>query len=210
MDALRLRPAIVAGYDWGGRAACVAAALRPDRVRGLVSIGGYNVQDIASAGVPLVPEQEHRFWYQYYLHGERGALGLASDRRAFCRLLWRLWSPTWDFGEPTFERSAASFDNPDFVEVVVHSYRHRFGLAADDPAYSEIERALAGKPVIRPSTIVLHGGSDGVDPAEMAEKNLDRFDSLLRRTVSPGIGHNVPQESPGTVAEAVWELASRT
>ncbi|HUZ64916.1 MAG TPA: alpha/beta hydrolase, partial [Acetobacteraceae bacterium] len=135
LDALGIPRAVLAGYDWGGRAACIVAALWPERVSGLVSIGGYNIQDIAGSAVPLAPEQEYRFWYQYYFHSERGRAALQADRRGVCRLLWRLWSPAWNFDETTFARSAASFDNPDFVDVVVHSYRHRFGYAAGDPAY---------------------------------------------------------------------------
>ena len=128
LDALRIERAIVAGYDWGGRAACVVSALWPERVRGLVSVNGYNLQDIARSAQPAAPEKEYRLWYQYYFHGERGRAGLAAHRRDLCRLLWRLWSPDWDFADADFERSAPSFDNPDFVDVVIHSYRHRFAL----------------------------------------------------------------------------------
>src|SRR5262245_35179319 len=133
LDALALPSAMLAGYDWGGRAACIVAALWPARVRGLVTCGGYNIQDVAGAAAPQPPEQEHRLWYQYYFHTERGRAGLAANRRALARLLWRLWSPNWEFDDATFERSAASFDNPDFVEVVIHSYRVRFGYAPGDP-----------------------------------------------------------------------------
>ncbi len=209
MDALALRPAVLAGYDWGGRAACVVAALWPDRVRGLVSVGGYNIQDIAGSVVPAAPEQEHRYWYQYYLHGERGRAGLAADRRAFCRLLWRLWSPSWAFDDATFERTAASFDNPDFVDVVVQSYRHRFGYASGDPALEPIEQRLAQQPVITVPTMVLHGDDDGVGPAPMSERHARHFTGPYVRQVVPGAGHNLPQEAPGSFALAVLGLLSQ-
>src|SRR5436309_14102256 len=143
MDALGLENAALAGYDWGGRAACIVAALWPERARCLVSQSGYNIQDIGAAAEPLPPEQEYRYWYQYYFNTERGRAGLAKNRRALARLLWRLWSPNWQFDEATFERTAQSFDNPDFVDVSVHSYRVRYGYAAGDPAVEDIERRLA-------------------------------------------------------------------
>ncbi len=207
MDALSIPSAVLAGYDWGGRAACVVAALWPDRVRGLVSGGaGYNIQDIARSGEPAAPEAEHRFWYQYYFHSERGRAGLAADRRALCRLLWRLWSPTWSFDEETFARSAVAFDNPDFVETVIHSYRHRFGLAAGDPVYAEIERHLATQPVIATPTIVLQGGDDGVDPPSPADSADGLFTGPYERLVIPGAGHNLPQEAPEAFADAVLAI----
>lgn len=209
LDALALGPAVLAGYDWGGRAACVVAALWPERARGLVSVGGYNIQDIAASAVPAAPEQEHRYWYQYYLHGERGRAGLAADRRAFCRLLWRLWSPGWTFDDETFERSAASFDNPDFVDVVVHSYRHRFGLAPGDPALAGIEQQLARRPAIAVPTVVLHGGDDGVGPAAESEGHARHFTGPYTRQVVPGAGHNLPQEAPGSFALAMLGLLNR-
>ena len=206
MDALALPKAVLAGYDWGGRAACVVAALWPERVRGLVTVGGYNIQDIAGFAVPQSPEKEHRLWYQYYFHGERGRAGLAANRRALCKLLWRLWSPSWRFDAETFERTAASFDNPDFVDVVVHSYRHRFGLAPGDRAREEIERRLALQPAIGAPSVVLHGGDDGVDPAEASEGDQAHFSGLYSRRVLDGVGHNLPQEAPEAVVEAVLSL----
>ncbi len=143
MDALALPQAVLAGYDWGGRAACVVAALWPERCAGLLSFNSYNIQHIDRAMLPDTPENEQRLWYQYYFHSERGRAGLARDRRALCRLLWRTWSPTWSFDDATYARSAAAFDNPDFVDVVIHSYRHRFGLVAGDPALADIEARLA-------------------------------------------------------------------
>jgi len=209
LDALALGPAILGGYDWGGRAACVVAALWPERARGLVTVGGYNIQDIAASAVPDAPEQEHRYWYQYYLHAERGRAGLAADRRAFCRLLWRLWSPGWVFDDATFERTASSFDNPDFVDVAVHSYRHRFGLAPGDPAVAEIEQRLAQRPAITVPTVVLHGGDDGVGPAAQSEGHARHFTGPYTRQVVPGAGHNLPQEAPGSFALAVLGLLNR-
>jgi pimeloyl-ACP methyl ester carboxylesterase len=209
LDALALPDAVLAGYDWGGRAACIVAALWPERVRGLVSGCGYNLQDIPGSVAPADPEQEHRYWYQYYFHGERGRAGLEANRRALCRLLWRLWSPSWRFDDATFERSAASFDNPDFVAVVVQSYRHRFGYAAGDPALEAIEQRLVAQPAITVPTIVLHGDDDGVHPAEGSAAHARHFTGPYRRLVLPGIGHNIPQEAPAAVAESVRDLAKR-
>ncbi|MBL6615819.1 MAG: alpha/beta fold hydrolase, partial [Reyranella sp.] len=143
MEKLGIRRAALAGYDWGGRAACIVAALKPERVRCLVSCTGYNIQNIAASGEPAAAAQEHRFWYQYYFHTERGRTGLSKNRRDICRLLWKLWSPEWSFDDATFETTAASFDNPDFVEVVIQSYRHRYGYAEGDPALNGIEADLA-------------------------------------------------------------------
>ena len=155
MDALKIKRAALAGYDWGGRAACVVAALWPERARCLVSIGGYNVLNVASSGKPAPPVQEYRLWYQWYFSTERGRAGLKANRRELCKLLWQLWSPNWRFDDATFERTAASFDNPDFVEVVIHSYRHRFGWAPGDPGLEAIEERLAAMPHIGVPTIVL-------------------------------------------------------
>lgn len=205
MDALGLREAVLAGYDWGGRGACIAAALWPERVRGLVSVTGYNIQDIAGSVRPLAAEAEHRLWYQHYFHTARGEAGLRERRRDLCRLLWRLWSPGWMFDDATFERSAAAFDNPDFVDVVIQSYRHRFGYAAGDPALEEIERALAGRPSIGVPSVVLHGGYDGVTPA-VGSEDLSRFTGPIRREVVPGVGHNLPQEAPAAMVRAVLDV----
>ncbi len=207
LDALHIDTAVLAGYDWGGRAACVVAALWPQRVLGLVSVGGYNIQDIARAQQPLPPELEHRFWYQYYFHGERGRAGLEKYRRELCRLLWRLWSPDWRFEDVVYARSAAAFDNADFVDVVVHSYRHRFGLVPGDPDCEEAERRLAALPAITVPTIALHGGSDGVTPAAASERHQRHFGAAYERRVLPGIGHNLPQEAPREFADAVLALA---
>lgn len=196
MDAMGIRQALLAGYDWGGRAACIVAALWPGRVRGLVSGNGYNIQDIAGAARPAAAEQEARYWYQWYLHTPRGAAGLAADRRGFCRLLWRMWSPGWRFTEAEFARTAESFDNPDFVATVVQSYRHRHGAAPGDPAFEEIERRLAEGPPIRVPAVVLHGAEDGVDPPGNSEGCARRFAGPFRREVVAGAGHFLPRETP--------------
>ena len=208
LDALGIRRAVLAGYDWGGRAACIVAALWPERVAGLVTCGGYNVQDIPHAMRPAAPEAEQRLWYQYYLHNERGRAGLAQDRRAFCRLLWRLWSPSWRFDDPTFERSAAAFDNPDFVDVVTQSYRHRFGLAPGDPAALAVERRLETQPAITVPTIALHGADDGVSPPDSSADDGRHFTGRYERRVVPGAGHNLPQEAPEAIVAAVLTLVS--
>ena len=207
MDALGVDRAIVAGYDWGGRAACILAALWPGRVHGLVSCGGYNIQDIAAATTPQAPEREAALWYQYYFHSERGRAGLEQHRRALCRLLWRQWSPTWRFDDATYERTAASFDNPDFVAVVIQSYRHRYGLAPGDPALEDIERRLAARPVITVPTIVLHGTDNGVSHPASSEHHQRFFKGPYERRLIPGSGHNVPQEAPREFADAVLRLS---
>lgn len=206
MDALQVPRAVLAGYDWGGRAACVVAALWPGRCAGLVSYNNYNIQDIARAMQPDMPENELRLWYQYYFHSARGRAGLAKDRRAFCRLLWRLWSPTWKFDDATFERSAAAFDNADFVDVVVHSYRHRFALVPGDPAYAEIERRLAAQPAIAVPAITFDGADDGVRDPAPAQAHARFFAGPRSHRIVPGVGHNMPQEAPRVFADAVLEL----
>ncbi|GAB3769391.1 alpha/beta hydrolase [Ramlibacter monticola] len=206
LDALRVPRAVLAGYDWGGRAACVVAALWPDRCAGLVSYNSYNLQHIARAMEPDTPANEHRLWYQYYFHSERGRAGLAQHRRALTRLLWQLWSPSWRFDDASFERSAAAFDNPDFVEVVIHSYRHRFGLVPGDPAYAAIERQLAAQPPIAVPTISFDGGDDGVREPAPAEAFAHRFTGARSHRIVPGVGHNMPQEVPRVFADAVLEL----
>jgi pimeloyl-ACP methyl ester carboxylesterase len=206
MDALALPSAVLAGFDWGGRAACVAAALWPDRVRGLVSANGYNIQDIAGSVVPAAPEQEHRLWYQYYFHTERGRAGLQTNRRELCKLLWQLWSPNWKFDDATYARTADSFDNPDFVDVVIHSYRHRFGYAPGDPAYDIFERQLAERPPIAVPTIVLHGGDDGIARQANAAAQPRFFTGPYQYRLIPVIGHDVPQEAPRETAAALLEL----
>ena len=207
MDATGVQRAALAGYDWGGRAACIVAALWPERVRALVTAEGYNIQDIAAAARPAPPEVEHRLWYQYYFHTQRGRDGLEANRFEYCKLLWRQWSPTWRFDEASYAASAASFENPDFVDVVIHSYRHRFGYVAGDPALEDIERRLAARPAIGVPTISLCGGDDGVaGPARGADRHAARFSGRYERRVLPDVGHNVPQEAPEATVGAVLEL----
>jgi pimeloyl-ACP methyl ester carboxylesterase len=210
MDALAIERAVLAGYDWGGRAACIVAALFPERVRGLVTGNGYNIQDIAGSAAPASPEQERRYWYQYYFHSERGRAGLEQDRRTFCKLLWQLWSPNWNFDDATYERSAAAFDNPDFVAVTIQSYRHRYGYADGDPALEEIERKLAAQPKITVPTIALQGEADGVGPPALSEHHARFFSGSYSYHVLPRIGHNPPREAPQEVARSILELTRAT
>jgi len=206
MDALSIDRAVLAGYDWGGRGACIMAALWPERVRGLVTVNAYNIQNIPGAGKPTAPAQEHRLWYQWYFQMERGRAGIEANRRDLCRLLWRLWSPHWSFDDATFERSAASFDNPDFVAVTINSYRHRHGNAAGDPALEEIEKRLAQQPKIAAPTIALQGEADGVHPPDSSAHHAAFFTGPYQWRLLPRIGHNPPQEDPKSFADAVLEM----
>lgn len=208
MDALGIERAVLGGYDWGGRAACIVAALWSERVTGLVSCGaGYNIQDIVGARQPADAQTEHRFWYQYYFHTERGHLGLEQNRRDIAHLLWKLWSPSWHFDATTFEATAASFDNPDFVDVVIHSYRHRFGLIPGDPAFDPLEEALAARPPITVPSVVLQGADDGVGPPPAIDEDAPHFTGPYRRQIVPGVGHNFPQEAPEVFAQAVLDVS---
>jgi pimeloyl-ACP methyl ester carboxylesterase len=206
MDALGIGRAALAGYDWGGRAACIVAALWPERVAGLVTVGGYNVQAIAQCFRPAPAERELAFWYIWYFNMERGRAGLAANRRDICRTLWRLWSPNWAFDEATFERTAASWDNPDFVEIVIHSYRHRHQAAPGDPALEEIERRLAARPPIVVPTIVLEGAADTVDPPHASPPDPALFPALRGHRVIPRAGHFLPREAPEAFVAALGEL----
>ena len=206
LNALDIDQAILAGFDWGGRAACIVAALWPERVLGLVTVGGYNIQDIANSGKPLSPLDEHRYWYQYYLHSERGRAGLSQYRREFCKLLWQQWSPNWVFEDSVFNLSSAAFDNPDFVDVVVHSYRHRYALSAGDPSVEDIERQLAKKPRIKVPTICIDGAADGVMPAEGSSQHGRFFSGQYQRRVIASVGHNPAQEAPHEFSAAVIDL----
>jgi len=209
MDALGIHQATLAGYDWGGRAACIVAALWPERVRGLLSITGYNIQSIVTANRPQAAAQEHRFWYQWYFHTPRGVAGLQQNRRDICRLLWQLWSPNYTFDDATYELTATSFDNPVFVDVVIQSYRHRFANAPGDPALEPIEQRLATGPSITVPTINLHGAADGVDPPDNPDPDAKHFSGPYQRRVLPQVGHFLPREAPDSVAQAVRELSSR-
>ncbi|MBV8688039.1 MAG: alpha/beta hydrolase [Alphaproteobacteria bacterium] len=206
MDALRIRRATLAGFDWGARSADIVAALRPERVAGLVAVSGYLIGSQAAGRKPLPPEAEHQWWYQYYFATERGRLGYEQDRRAFNKLIWKLASPRWAFDDATFERSAAAFDNPDHVAIVVHNYRWRLGLAEGEPRYDDLERRLAGAPTIAVPTITLEGDANGAphpDPAAYAAKFIGRYE---HRTIEGGIGHNLPKEAPAAFAKAVLDV----
>ena len=204
LDALSLPRTLLAGYDWGSTAACVVAALWPERCAGLVSLSSYKIQDVRTAKQPQSPEDEARYWYQYYFHGDRGRAGLEQNRRALCRKLWRDWSPTWMFDETTFAQSAAAFDNPDFVAVVVHSYRHRHGLVDGDPRYAAIEIRLAQLPDISVPTVTLDGGVDGVVGG--TEHHAHRFTGWhVHRTIAEA-GHNLPQECPTAFVRAILDV----
>ncbi len=206
LDALKIPRAILAGFDWGGRGACVAAALWPERIRGLVTQNGYNIQDIGSAGKPKAPEMEHRLWYQYYFHGERGRAGLRQNRQELCKLLWRLWSPSWKFDVVTCAETANAFDNPDFVDVVIHSYRHRFGLVSGDPAYDAIEWELTKQPPITVPAISIDGSDDGVRSPQGSAGHAPHFTGRYEYRVIAGAGHNVPQEAPEAFADAILSV----
>jgi pimeloyl-ACP methyl ester carboxylesterase len=210
LDALHIPSAVLAGYDWGGRAACIVAALWPQRARGLVSVNGYNIQDIARSGEPTQPENELRYWYQYYFHGERGRAGLAQNRRAFCKLLWKLWSPTWTFSDADFARTAPSFDNPDFVDVVIQSYRHRYALVPGDPAVEALERKLAAQPPIAVPTVTLDGTDDGVMAIGGTAHHAPHFKGRHEHRDVPGAGAHLPQEKPQAFVDAILTVEQWT
>jgi pimeloyl-ACP methyl ester carboxylesterase len=207
-DALRLPRFAVAGYDWGGRAAAIAAALHPDRVRATVLIGGYTVQNTVSPQPPAAPANEHRLWYQYYFNTERGRAGLQANRREICRYLWQAWSPGWKFTDETYNRTAPSFDNPDFVDVVIHSYRHRIMNAPGEARFKEVEARLATRPKIQAPSITLYGADDGIrrPPLEPPPEERAVFEKLVARRVVPGVGHFMPRERPEAVSAALLEL----
>jgi pimeloyl-ACP methyl ester carboxylesterase len=207
--ALKLPKAILAGFDWGGRAACIVSALWPERVHGLVTCCGYQIQDIAASAKPADPEQERRFWYQYYFQTERGRAGLAVNRSELGRLLWKLWSPSWTFDDAAYSRTAASFDNPDFVDVVIHSYRHRMGNAEGDPSCAAIEARLAVLPKIDVPTIAIHGAVDDVNPVIKSEGHERYFTRRYERRLFDAVGHNPPQEAPRAFAKAILDLSNR-
>jgi len=210
-DALGLKQIAVAGYDWGGRAACIAAALHPDRVRAGVFIEGYLIQNIFAAPRPAPPEIEREFWYQWYFMTERGRAGLAANHRGLCKFLWRTWSPGWHFSDEEYNRTAPSFDNPDFVDCVIHSYRHRNGTAAGEKRFEAAERELAKRPKITAPSILLYGDADAllhpapdVTPAERA-----LFTGLAARRIIAGAGHFLPRENPEAVSSALLEVLRR-
>jgi pimeloyl-ACP methyl ester carboxylesterase len=203
MDALRIQRAVVAGCDWGARTADILAALWPERCRALVSVSGYLIGSQAGNRAPLPPAAELAWWYQFYFATERGRLGYERNRRDFARLIWQTASPQWRFDDATFERSAAAFDNPDHVAIVIHNYRWRLGIAQGEPAYDALEARLATAPAITVPTITLEGDANGAphpDPSAYAGKFSGRY---THRTITGGIGHNLPQEAPRAFAQAV-------
>jgi pimeloyl-ACP methyl ester carboxylesterase len=209
MDALGLQSVALSGYDWGGRAACITALLAPERVRALVTIGGYNVQNALASPRPAGSAvQERSYWYQWYFNTDRGEVGLQQNRHGICRLLWEEWSPTWKFDDATYDRTAPSFDNPDFVPIVIHSYRHRHGNAPGDPRFDAVERRLAERPPITVPTIVLHGADDTVSPPRRSEADMSMFPAGTARHVVPGAGHFMPREKPQAVVDALLSLLS--
>ena len=207
MDALGIERAVLGGFDWGGRAACVVAALWPGRVDALVSAMGYNILHPNMAGLVDTPENEWRRWYVWYFQSPRGPAGLERNRRDLCRMLWSSWSPRWAFEEAVYQATATAFDNPDFVDVVIHSYRHRLGLATGDPAYDAIESLLAQRPSIKVATVALDGDCDGVMPIGYRADLSSHFSGPCEYRLLKDVGHNPPQEDPAGFTEAV--LAAR-
>jgi pimeloyl-ACP methyl ester carboxylesterase len=209
MDALEIETAVLAGFDWGARTADIVAALWPERCTGLVSVSGYLIGSQEAGKVPLPPAAELQWWYQYYFATERGRVGYDKYRRDFAKLIWRTASPGWNFDDATFDRSAASFDNPDHVEIVIHNYRWRLGLAEGEAEYDNLEQRLAQGPVIGVPTITLEGDANGAphsDPSSYAGKFSGTYS---HRTIEGGVGHNLPQEAPDAFADAVLEVGGR-
>ena len=206
-DALGLDQFALAGFDWGNRAACITAILNPERVRAQVAIGGYSVQNTVSPSPPAPPVVEARLWYQWYFNTERGRAGLEANRRAICRHLWETWSPGWRFIDETFERSADSFDNPDFVDVVIHSYRHRHGNAPGEERFLDVEQRLAERPQVPIPAIVLRGSESGFGrPSADPSRDQERFPALVARRIVNGAGHDLPAQRPDAVSSALLDL----
>jgi len=206
MDALGIDRAIIAGFDWGARMACTVAALWPERCRAIVSVSGYLIGSPEANKTPLPPKAELQWWYQYYFATKRGRAGYERYRNDFAKLIWQIASPRWDFDEATFDRTAQSFDNPDHVDIVIHNYRWRIGVAEGEPAYEDLERRLAEAPVVTVPAITLEGDANGAphpDPASYAQKFTGRY---THRLIAGGVGHNLPQEAPEVFAEAVVEV----
>jgi pimeloyl-ACP methyl ester carboxylesterase len=207
MDALQIKKAILAGYDWGARTANIIAALWPERCQALVSVNGYLINNLERNQRPLPPQAERGWWYQYYFATERGRAGLEANRRELARLVWQVNSPTWAFDEATFARAAASFDNPDYVSIVIHNYRWRLSLAQGDAQYDALEKRLAAGPVIAVPSITLDGDADGVAPATDGTAYAKMFTGKRTHRILRGVGHNLPQEAPQAFADAVMEVA---
>ncbi len=208
MDALKIKTAVLAGYDWGARTANIIAALWPERCKAMVSVNGYLINNRERNKLPLPPKLEHGWWYQFYFATERGRAGYEQYRREFANLIWKTVSPKWDFDEATFNRSAASFDNPDYVSIVIHNYRWRLSVAEGEPKYDELEKRLAAGPVIGVPTITLDGDSDGVAPATDGTSYAKMFSGKRTHRIVKGVGHNLPQEAPQAFADAVIEVAA--
>ncbi|MFE3162562.1 alpha/beta fold hydrolase [Streptomyces sp. NPDC059224] len=208
MDALKIDKALLAGFDWGSRTADVIAALWPERVQGLVSVSGYLVTNVAAQQKPLAPKAEYSWWYQYYFATERGRLAMQdkTDRHDLCRLVWDTVSPTWDFDDATFERTAAAFENPDYAAIVIHNYRWRLGLAEGERRYDRYERVLATRPVITVPTITLDPERDPFTAPGDGASYRDRFSGKYAHRTLTGIGHNLPQEAPTAFAQAVVDV----
>jgi pimeloyl-ACP methyl ester carboxylesterase len=208
MDALKMEKPIIAGYDWGARTANIIAALWPERCKALVSVSGYLIGSREANRMPLPPKAELEWWYQYYFATERGRAGYDKYRHDFAKLIWQIASPKWDFDDATFARSAAAFDNPDHVGIVIHNYRWRLGLAEGEPKYDDLEKRLAEFPVIAMPTITLEGDANGAphaDPGAYANKFSGKYE---HRLITGGIGHNLPQEAPQAFAEAVVDVVA--
>ena len=208
MDALRIEKAILAGFDWGARTADIIAAIFPERCKALVSVSGYLIGSQQAGQVPLPPQAELQWWYQYYFATERGRAGYDTYRRDFARLIWQIASPKWDFDDATFERSAAAFDNPDHVSIVIHNYRWRLGLAEGEPQYDELEQRLAAGPTITVPTITLEGDANGAPHADASAYARKFSGSYAHRIIEGGVGHNLPQEAPLDFAQAVMDVDS--
>ncbi|WP_394830310.1 alpha/beta hydrolase [Pendulispora rubella] len=206
MDALKIKKAILAGYDWGARSADIVAALWPERCKALVSVNGYLINDLERNKRPLPPKAERGWWYQFYFATERGRAGYKANVREFNNLVWTVNSPKWNFDGPTYDRSAASFDNPDHVDIVIHNYRWRLSMAPGEPKYDELERKLAAGPVISVPTITLDGDSDGVVSATDGSGQAAKFKGKRTHRIVKGAGHNLPQEAPQAFANAVLEV----
>lgn len=206
MDALAIEKAILAGCDWGARTACIIAALWPERCEALVSVSGYLIGSQAAGRIPLPPRAELQWWYQYYFATERGRVGYDKHRRDFAKLIWQLASPKWKFDDATFNRTAASFDNPDHVDIVIHNYRWRLGLVEGESRYDELEERVATRPVITVPTITLEGDANGAPHPDAAAYAGKFSGSYAHRVINGGIGHNLPQEAPRAFAEAVIDV----
>jgi pimeloyl-ACP methyl ester carboxylesterase len=210
LDALGIATAVLGGFDWGARTADIVAALWPERVRGLVAVSGYLIGSQDAGRIPLPPQAELQWWYQYYFATERGRAGYDRYRREFAELIWRTASPRWDFDDATFERSAASFDNPDHVAIVVDNYRWRIGLAEGEPQYLDAEKRLAEGPVITVPTVTLEGDANGAPHPEPSAYAAKFSGPYVHRTIEGGVGHNLPQEAPAAFAEAICEVSGST